>query len=63
MKKDEAAIEILSVRIPPGYLIGAQSLPAGKIVGTLEGTFATNNPWEYAGGYRYRQPVGAEGGL
>jgi len=46
MKKNEAAIEVLTAQIPAGYLIGAQSLPAGKVVGTLEGTFAGDNPWD-----------------
>ena len=72
MKKNEAAIEVLRVQIPAGYLIGAQSLPAGKVVGTLEGYLRRGQPlghrpnnhlfW-YAGDDRHHQPVGAEGGL
>ena len=46
MKKNEAAIEILNMEIPAGYSIGGQSLASGTTVGTLTGTFSTDNPWD-----------------
>ena len=46
MKKNEAAVELLVIDIPAGYTMGGQSLPAGQVLGTLEGSFAADNPWD-----------------
>ena len=46
MKKNEAALELLHIDIPAGYTIGGQSLPAGQVIGTLEGSYASDNPWD-----------------
>ena len=44
-KKNQAALDIITIDIPTGYNIDTSSLSAGDIVGTLSGSFAGNNPW------------------
>ena len=44
-RKNQAALDIVTIDIPTGYIIDTTSLAAGDIVGTLTGSFAGNNPW------------------
>jgi hypothetical protein len=54
LNKNEAAPTILGISIPAGYVIAGQGLAGpttsggvdGTLVGTLTGTFSTDNPWE-----------------
>ena len=45
MSASRAAIETLQTHIPAGVIFGGQTLAAGAVVGTLEITFAVDNPW------------------
>jgi prepilin-type N-terminal cleavage/methylation domain-containing protein len=45
MSKNRAALETLKIQIPPGYVIGGRSLPAGVEVGNLDIYFDVDNPW------------------
>ena len=46
MKKNEAAVTVLTMEIPEGYEIGGQTLEAGTQVGMLTGHFTGDNPWD-----------------
>jgi len=48
MKKGDAAVEVIEIAIPTGYIIGGQSLSATTQVGTLDITFGPDNPWDPA---------------
>ena len=45
MGKDRAAVEELRIQGPGGVVLGGASLPADSIVGKVEITFGTDNPW------------------
>ena len=46
MRKNEAAVEILTVEIPAGYSLGGISEPEGTFMGKLNIEFSTDNPWD-----------------
>ena len=45
MKKNQAGIEIMTIEVPAGYAIGAQTVDPGTVIGQLAITFSTDNPW------------------
>lgn len=46
MNKNRAAVEVLKIQIPPGYVVGGRSLPSGVEVGNLDVFFDVDNPWK-----------------
>jgi prepilin-type N-terminal cleavage/methylation domain-containing protein len=45
MRKNRAALETLKIQIPPAYVIGGRTLPAGVEVGSLDIYLDVDNPW------------------
>ena len=46
MNKNQAALETLKVLIPAGYIIAGNSLAENTKIGTLDISFAVDNPWK-----------------
>jgi len=61
MRKNRAAIEILKIQVPAGYIIGGQSLSPGVQVGSLEIFFDVDNPWKPGHVLKVSAPVLATG--
>jgi prepilin-type N-terminal cleavage/methylation domain-containing protein len=61
MRKNRAAIEILKIQVPAGYIIGGQSLSPGVQVGSLEIFFDVDNPWKPGHILKVSAPVLATG--
>lgn len=61
MRKNRAAMELLKVQIPAGYIIGGQSLSPGVQVGSLEIFFDVDNPWKPGHILKVNAPVLATG--
>jgi prepilin-type N-terminal cleavage/methylation domain-containing protein len=57
MSKNRAALEALKIQIPPGYVIGGRSLPAGVEVGNLDIFFGVDNPWRSGHVLKVSTPV------
>jgi type II secretory pathway pseudopilin PulG len=61
MRKNRAAVELLKIQIPAGYIIGGQSLSPGVQVGSLEIFFDVDNPWKPGHVLKVAAPVLATG--
>ena len=61
MRKNHAAIEMLKIQIPEGYIFGGQSLSPGVQVGSLEIFFDVDNPWKPGHILKVSAPVLATG--
>ena len=57
MRKNRAALESVKIQIPPAYVIGGQSLPAGVEVGNLDIFFDVDNPWRSGHVLKVSTPV------
>lgn len=61
MSKNRAAVELLKVQIPAGYIVGGQSLSPGVQEGSLEIFFDVDNPWKPGHILKVNAPVLASG--
>ena len=46
MAKDEAAPEVIEIKIPAGYILGGGQADGGTVVGTLQAVLDTDNPFD-----------------
>ena len=57
MSTNRAAVELLKIQIPAGYIIGGQSSSAGLELGTLDILFDVDNPWKPGHKLKVSAPV------